>query len=144
MGDAWHANKQGDALDRANEYLENFNKRDLDACLAFFHPDVRVVLLQGACGDDGPAEDTVVAHGVEAIKEGHQLEFDEVPNHEKVVDYSKASLTPDGTHVLVSYTAGRDRHKVTYILDAETNTKCICRVVHEITATEDARRRSVA
>ena len=48
------ANKQGDALDRANEYLANFNKRDLDACMQFFHPDVRVVLLQGACGDDGP------------------------------------------------------------------------------------------
>ena len=97
-----------------------------------------------ACSTLNGAQDTVVATGVEAIKEGHQLEFDEVPNHEKVVDYSKASLTPDGTHVLVSYTAGRDRHKVTYILDPETNSKCICRVVHEITATVDARRRSVA
>ena len=94
------------------------------------------------CTHDG-VQDTVVAHGIGAIKDGHQLEFDEVPNHEKVVDYLKASLTPDGTHVLVSYTAGRDRHKVTYILDAETNSKCVCRVVHEITAV-DARRRSVA
>ena len=89
-------------------------------------------------------QDTVVAHGIDAIKDGHLLEFDEVPNHEKRVDYCKASLTPDGTHVLVSYTAGRDQHKVTYILD-EDSAKCVCRVVHEISAAaSDARRKSVA
>jgi len=137
-------NKQGKALERCSGYLADFNRADLDACMGFFHADVRVVLLAGACGDDGPAEDTVVAHGLDAIREGHKLEFEGAPKHEKIVSYLKSSLTPDGTHVLVSYATGADHHKVTYILGDEG--KCVCRVVHEIktTAKDGGRRRSMA
>eukprot|EP00937_MAST-01D_sp_MAST-1D-sp2_P007568 g7568.t1 len=145
---------QANALDVAAQYVESFNNCDLKACMDFFHPEVRVVLLKHAtkqADETGavvphPEEDIVVAHGLTEIEEGHKLEFDETPQHVKNVDYFKASLTPDGAHVLVSYsTHVNERHKVTYILDTETNTKCVCRVVHEITNNSDTgRRRSVA
>ena len=137
-------NKQGVALEACSSYIADFNRADLAKAMEFFHADVRVVLLSGACGEDGPAEDTVVAHGMAAIKEGHEAEFANAPKHEKMVTYLKSSLTPDGTHVLVSYTTGKDQHKVTYILDEDN--KCVCRVVHEIktSATGGGRRRSLA